>query len=395
MKTIHYLLRDLAPLVIVLAAISAITFITFHSAQAYTTSPPPPRAIVLSDIPVLTFHRGEMTAAQRSSPVPQLDCIGGSAISRTELRPTTVQCKNSGHDGHSVQWKCEAELDNSVRLGKVEVTCEGFRHSGDNLVLIGSCGLEYELNYTPAYLNHLESVEKQKHHYTPAYLSHLESVEKQRLQQEAQRTQPPPASLTASTAITKAFGRFLWDVALGGFVLFIVASLVVAWWDSLRSPSRGITTSTTTTTTTSSNPRINNEIVVDRTTTTVVPPPSIPITPIITMPSAPVHHHHHHHEPSAPLYPQPTIISAPSVAPTSTYSSSSYSWSEPAPFSGLATSSSSSATASVSTSYGGTKQRKDKDKSKKNQDDESDTKSSSSSNSSTSKSWSYGGSKTR
>jgi hypothetical protein len=53
-----------------------------------------------------------MTAGRRTSPVPQLYCIGGSAQGRFE--PETVLCKNVGFDGHDVQWQCEAEMPEDV-----------------------------------------------------------------------------------------------------------------------------------------------------------------------------------------------------------------------------------------------------------------------------------------
>jgi hypothetical protein len=48
----------------------------------------------------------------------------------------------------NVQWKCEADLDSSVRFGNNVVSCEGYSHPDDPYVLKGSCGLEYTLEYT-------------------------------------------------------------------------------------------------------------------------------------------------------------------------------------------------------------------------------------------------------
>lgn len=106
-------------------------------------------SILMSDIKALTFNRGEMTAARRSAPVPQLSCVGGTAVDDTDFYPDVVQCTNTGHDGKSVQWKCEADLPVQYRFGKMEVNCEGFRSPGDAHVLVGSCGLEYEFNDMP------------------------------------------------------------------------------------------------------------------------------------------------------------------------------------------------------------------------------------------------------
>lgn len=110
-------------------------------------------SILLIDIETLTLTTGRVTSAQRGPAVPQLDCRGSWCT--PEFMPQTVQCVNRGFDGASVQWKCDANLDNRVKFGRIEVTCEGFPFTGDQSVLVGSCDLEYELvgdrRYKPVY----------------------------------------------------------------------------------------------------------------------------------------------------------------------------------------------------------------------------------------------------
>jgi hypothetical protein len=55
---------------------------------------------------------------------------------------------NRGTDGYDVQWACSAELDKRVKLGDIDVSCEGYRDPDDPYVLKGSCGLRYTLEYT-------------------------------------------------------------------------------------------------------------------------------------------------------------------------------------------------------------------------------------------------------
>jgi len=106
-------------------------------------------AVQLEQVQVLTFSRGKMTTGRRSSPVSQLNCVGGSAYGRSDLQPATVQCKNVGSDGFgNINWKCEADLDSSVRFGETTVSCEGYSNPDDPYILKGSCGLEYSLDYT-------------------------------------------------------------------------------------------------------------------------------------------------------------------------------------------------------------------------------------------------------
>eukprot|EP00026_Physarum_polycephalum_P013007 Phypoly_transcript_13364.p1 GENE.Phypoly_transcript_13364~~Phypoly_transcript_13364.p1 ORF type:complete len:337 (+),score=46.94 Phypoly_transcript_13364:51-1013(+) len=101
----------------------------------------------LDQVSTLTLRRNAYTSGRRSSPVPQLNCVGGAASSRA-YEIETVQCENKGSDGYDIQWKCEADMDSNLRFGKVEVTCEGYDYPEDPYILRGSCGLEYTLEYT-------------------------------------------------------------------------------------------------------------------------------------------------------------------------------------------------------------------------------------------------------
>ena len=133
--------------------------------------------IHLSKLGVLTFHKGRYTTARRTAPVMQLKRVGGDA--KTSYEPDTVQCKNQGFDGMSVQWKCEADMDEKYRFGRVEVVCEGYNHSGDQNVLVGSCGLEYSLEYTAKGKTHerKKSHPKNRRHHHHGHNHHHEYVD--------------------------------------------------------------------------------------------------------------------------------------------------------------------------------------------------------------------------
>lgn len=64
-------------------------------------------AVLLRDVQVLTLHRGRYTTARRSSPVPQLQCVGGSAGCGAFVLEV-VQCYNRGWDGTDIQVDCPA-----------------------------------------------------------------------------------------------------------------------------------------------------------------------------------------------------------------------------------------------------------------------------------------------
>ncbi|CAH7668453.1 hypothetical protein PPACK8108_LOCUS2965 [Phakopsora pachyrhizi] len=98
--------------------------------------------VLLSSIQTLTFFDGEKTAYRRSSPVDQLTCKGYACSS---YRPDVIQCYNQGGSGSDIQWKCEADLPSKLKLGRVEVGCEGWRDSDDPYILKDSCGLTYTL----------------------------------------------------------------------------------------------------------------------------------------------------------------------------------------------------------------------------------------------------------
>ena len=63
-----------------------------------------------------------MTTGRRSSPIPQLSCVGGDACGA--FTPATVQCQNRGFDGSDVQWECKADMDTDFRFGATTVACE-------------------------------------------------------------------------------------------------------------------------------------------------------------------------------------------------------------------------------------------------------------------------------
>ena len=111
--------------------------------------------ILLRDVEVLTLKNGLMTTGRRSQPVKQMDCVGGSAR-KDSYKVDTIQCKNVGFDGYDVNWKCEAVVTDFYKLGKTEVYCEGFDYPEDPYILVGSCGVEYELDYTDKYYESLK-----------------------------------------------------------------------------------------------------------------------------------------------------------------------------------------------------------------------------------------------
>jgi hypothetical protein len=125
---------------------------------------PGPDAIHITKVQSITLTDGQYTSHRRVSPVPQLSLVGGDA-QRSGYRPRVVQCVNKGSDGNTINWKCEADMDEKYQFGRLNVQCEGYRYSGDEWVLKGSCGLEYELNYTPK----AHRRDRQRYNQVPTY----------------------------------------------------------------------------------------------------------------------------------------------------------------------------------------------------------------------------------
>ncbi|XP_069872360.1 store-operated calcium entry-associated regulatory factor isoform X2 [Dipodomys merriami] len=114
-----------------------------------------PDRMLLRDVKALTLHYDRYTTSRRLDPIPQLKCVGGTAGCDSYI-PKVIQCQNKGWDGYDVQWECKTDLDVAYKFGKTVVSCEGYESSEDQYVLRGSCGLEYNLDYTEIGLKKLK-----------------------------------------------------------------------------------------------------------------------------------------------------------------------------------------------------------------------------------------------
>lgn len=101
------------------------------------------KRVKLKDVQTLTLYSDKWTTSRRSSPIKQLTCVGGYC-SRAKI--PVAQCYNRGFDGQDVQWECKAEMPSNYKLGKVQVSCEGYDYPEDDYILAGSCGLEYTID---------------------------------------------------------------------------------------------------------------------------------------------------------------------------------------------------------------------------------------------------------
>ncbi|OCH94863.1 DUF1183-domain-containing protein [Obba rivulosa] len=118
----------------------------------------------LSRIKALTFYKDALTSSRRGQPIPQLECIGKPC---RLYQPEAIRCVNLGGEGTDVDWKCEADLPEALRFGRVEVSCEGWDGPGDPYVLKGSCALQYRLVQVE------DPLRMGEHHRVPSFFSNL------------------------------------------------------------------------------------------------------------------------------------------------------------------------------------------------------------------------------
>ena len=106
--------------------------------------------VFLGDVDSMTFQRGAMTTSGvRTSPIPQMSCVGGTGSGYSQAHPPMIQCYNRGSDGTDIQWECKGELLEGFRFGSTMVACEGYSSPSDPYILEGSCGVEYTLDRIP------------------------------------------------------------------------------------------------------------------------------------------------------------------------------------------------------------------------------------------------------
>lgn len=114
--------------------------------------------VSLDTLSQFTVVHGGLTAGD--SPVPQLECIGGSGHNLYEVRALT--CHNiaghSAYDADEINWRCEAQLPEEFQLGSTDVSCVKWKSTeahtqgkggGGNWIVEGSCRVEYMLMLTP------------------------------------------------------------------------------------------------------------------------------------------------------------------------------------------------------------------------------------------------------
>lgn len=108
------------------------------------------KSIPLADVNSLTFNSDKLTHRRYLPSVSQMTCVG--LYCNVHHLPTSMQCINTGYtigyDGVEITWKCTTILQGYM-LGMTTVKCEGYSFSNnymnDDYILVGSCGVTYQL----------------------------------------------------------------------------------------------------------------------------------------------------------------------------------------------------------------------------------------------------------
>lgn len=167
-----------------------------HESSSETDKPGPKDRVLLKDIQVLTFERNKRTSSRRTHSIHQLSCVGGTAGCKL-FTPNLVECKNEGWNNElkKFSWNCHADMSDRVRFNHVEIICEGYDYPEDDYILVGSCGLEFTLDYTDphdyhhhSYFKHMDEHEKELHH--------------ERVRERLRTTSTPTTPTTTTTTTT-------------------------------------------------------------------------------------------------------------------------------------------------------------------------------------------------
>ncbi|CAL6029547.1 SOCE-associated_regulatory factor of calcium homoeostasis [Hexamita inflata] len=96
--------------------------------------------INVNDISVLVFEKDEKTESKKGEFYPQMMAKSGN-----QFEPDQIVCRNLGSDGQMPVWKCRAHLDYPLQFKEAHVSCEGWSGPGDNMIVPGSCLVEYKI----------------------------------------------------------------------------------------------------------------------------------------------------------------------------------------------------------------------------------------------------------
>lgn len=199
----------------------------YHDQQQQQTTthhgPIPKDKILLTSLESLTFQRNKRTTSRRTHSIPQLSCVGGTAGCKL-FTPNLVECHLVDHDvkTNKYNWNCEADFKGRVKFNHIDIICEGYDYPEDDYKLLGSCGLEFTLDYVNAHDYHHQS-----------YHEHLDEHEKDLY---IKKKAPPGVRVNSFYSQIEQLIFNLTDHMLFIMVIFVLL-LLFAYIFSNRAPS--------------------------------------------------------------------------------------------------------------------------------------------------------------
>ena len=190
--------------------------VNHHQTSAPVANLPLPKdKVLLSGVKSLIFYRNKRTTSRRTHSIHQLSCVGGTAGCRL-FKPDVVECENLGFDKSTSRfnWKCHSEVSDDVTFNHVEVICEGYDYPEDEYILVGSCGLEFTLDYKDP-----------RNHHKKSYFEHMDEHEKALHKKKLDESKPKQTKNLLQNLVEFVTDHLFITV---GFIALVLVSLLVA-----------------------------------------------------------------------------------------------------------------------------------------------------------------------
>lgn len=144
-----------------------------------------------------------------------------------------VECENTGYNQEKSKynWRCHADISNKVVFNHVEVICEGYDYPEDDYILVGSCGLEFTLDYADPHDYHHNS-----------YFKHMDEHEKKMHQEKARVPVKPKLTKQAHT-YWSFLEQLLINISnhvflIGTFLVLAACSIMIVKFLAIGSPMK-------------------------------------------------------------------------------------------------------------------------------------------------------------
>lgn len=131
-----------------------------------------------------------------------------------------MECEKVGYNTEKgiFDWRCHSEISDRVIFNHVEVICEGYDYPEDDYILLGSCGLEFTLDYKDPHDFHENS-----------YFKHMDEHEKEMHHEKVRSKQKPTDRFSGISALFKSTTEYVTEhmMVIGGFLFLALCSIII------------------------------------------------------------------------------------------------------------------------------------------------------------------------